>query len=101
MVIQTEANALLNENVLLNCSVESELPIIDICWIKDGTRVNSSMNDRYTGGTKDEPTLKIVQSLKTDSGNYKCVAVNIAGSNESLLITVTVGCDSCKFWFRR
>ncbi|XP_067662288.1 hemicentin-1-like isoform X1 [Haliotis asinina] len=72
------------EKVVLECSVGGD-PIPEILWTKNGRAVELSHRiQQLSNGS-----LVIYDSTSSDAGEYKCIAVNTAGTSESRA-TVTV-----------
>ena len=60
-----------------------------ISWSKSGRRISSSGDSRIRFGL-DNKSLRIKNAKKTDSGEYRCVAINILGNTSSDTATVDV-----------
>ena len=81
--------AIAGQNMTLPCYLGFARPntIIDVQWEKD--RVNIT-GDRYTGSTKDTPSLTIKSVRMSDKGNYVCKMTNAVGTGRSRAVSLTV-----------
>ncbi|XP_053605751.1 LOW QUALITY PROTEIN: protein sidekick-1-like [Plodia interpunctella] len=76
------------EPALLECSSPKGGPEPSVHWTKDGQSLDTEVNGRISvvnGGN-----LKILESLPSDSGVYRCVASNVAGERQSRPATLLV-----------
>ena len=64
-----------------------------ISWTKRGRRISSSGDSRISFGS-DNKFLNMTSVNKTDSGEYRCVAINILGNTSSNTATVDVQCKN-------
>ncbi|XP_013192359.1 roundabout homolog 2 [Amyelois transitella] len=69
------------EPALLECSPPRGVPEPSVHWLKDGQIYDVEVNGRVT--VTDTGNLKILETLPTDSGLFRCVASNIAGERQS------------------
>ncbi|XP_053605716.1 netrin receptor DCC-like [Plodia interpunctella] len=69
------------EPALLECSPPRGVPEPSVHWLKDGQVYDLEMNGRVT--ITNTGNLKILETLPTDSGLFRCVASNIAGERQS------------------
>ncbi|KOB78705.1 Roundabout, isoform B, partial [Operophtera brumata] len=69
------------EPALLECSPPRGVPEPSVHWLKDGQLFDVEVNGRVT--ITESGNLKILESLPTDSGLFRCVASNIAGERQS------------------
>lgn len=69
------------EPALLECSPPRGVPEPSVQWLKDGQSYDVEVNGRVT--ITDTGNLKILETLPTDSGLFRCVATNIAGERQS------------------
>ncbi|XP_028170645.1 roundabout homolog 1-like isoform X2 [Ostrinia furnacalis] len=69
------------EPALMVCSPPRGVPEPSVHWLKDGQPYDVEVNGRVT--VTDTGNLKIVETLPTDSGLFRCVASNIAGERQS------------------
>ena len=65
--------------VILNCRPPKGIPQPEVYWLKDDEEVSNSSRVYTTI----EGNLAIKEALERDSGSYKCVAKNLAGTRES------------------
>ncbi|XP_026731821.1 neogenin-like isoform X3 [Trichoplusia ni] len=76
------------EPAVLECSAPKGVPDPGVHWTKDGQSLDVEVNGRImivNGGD-----LRILESLPTDSGVYRCVASNVAGERQSRPATLLV-----------
>ncbi|XP_045496294.1 neogenin-like isoform X2 [Colias croceus] len=76
------------EPALLECASPKGAPDPSVHWVKDGRTLDVDVNGRIA--IVDGGNLKIIESLPTDSGVYKCVASNVAGERQSRPATLLV-----------
>ncbi|KAL0881768.1 hypothetical protein ABMA27_001552 [Loxostege sticticalis] len=76
------------EPALLECSAPRGVPDPGVHWIKDGQTLDVEVNGRIS--VVDGGNLKILESLPSDSGVYRCVASNVAGERQSRPATLLV-----------
>ncbi|CAH2266107.1 jg11111 [Pararge aegeria aegeria] len=76
------------EPAFLECSSPRGVPDPSVHWTKDGHTLDVEVNGRIT--IIDGGNLKIVESLPSDSGVYRCVASNVAGERQSRPATLLV-----------
>ncbi|XP_041968181.1 peroxidasin homolog [Aricia agestis] len=76
------------EPALLECLSPRGVPDPSVHWTKDGRTLDVEVNGRIS--IVDEGNLKIVESLPSDSGVYKCIAYNVAGERQSRPATLLV-----------
>ncbi|CAH0751918.1 unnamed protein product [Diatraea saccharalis] len=69
------------EPAVLECSPPRGVPEPSVHWLKDGQPYDVEVNGRVT--VTDTGNLKILETLPTDSGLFRCVASNIAGERQS------------------
>ncbi|XP_063390167.1 protogenin-like [Cydia fagiglandana] len=69
------------EPAVLECSPPKGVPEPSVHWLKDGNLYDVEVNGRVT--VTESGSLKILETLPTDSGLYRCVASNIAGERQS------------------
>ncbi|XP_026731729.1 protein sax-3-like [Trichoplusia ni] len=69
------------EPALLECAPPRGVPEPSVHWLKDGQLYDVEVNGRVT--VTDTGNLKILETLPTDSGLFRCVASNIAGERQS------------------
>ncbi|XP_012549697.1 immunoglobulin superfamily DCC subclass member 3 isoform X1 [Bombyx mori] len=76
------------EPALLQCASPKGVPDPSIHWNKDGHSLDVEINGRISvvnGGD-----LKILETIPSDSGVYRCVASNVAGERQSHPATLLV-----------
>ncbi|XP_045767357.1 netrin receptor DCC-like isoform X1 [Maniola jurtina] len=76
------------EPALLECSSPRGVPDPSVHWTKDGHTLDVEVNGRIT--IIDGGNLKILESIPSDSGVYRCVASNVAGERQSRPATLLV-----------
>ncbi|CAF4901089.1 unnamed protein product [Pieris macdunnoughi] len=76
------------EPAMLECSSPKGAPDPSVHWVKDGRTLDVDVNGRIA--IVDGGNLKIIESLASDSGVYKCVASNVAGERQSRPATLLV-----------
>ncbi|XP_063827497.1 roundabout homolog 1-like isoform X1 [Ostrinia nubilalis] len=76
------------EPALLECSAPRGVPDPGVHWTKDGQSLDVEVNGRIS--VVDGGNLKILESLPSDSGVYRCVASNVAGERQSRPATLLV-----------
>ncbi|XP_077865362.1 netrin receptor UNC5C-like [Saccoglossus kowalevskii] len=74
--------------VQLMCLPPRGNPLPVIFWKKDGRRINVEEDQHYNIAA--DGSLIIVQSRLADTGNYSCVAENIAGARRSNIAELQV-----------
>lgn len=80
-------------SIILTCNVDANPSITDFYWRKSGSNISSSSHpEKYSGGTSTNTNLTIINTSKTDTGNYTCVAINSIGTSSSQPVTVVVNC---------
>ena len=72
--------------VNLPCKPPSGVPDPSLFWIKDELQISNTTRIY----TSTDGNLTITHVLEGDSGTYKCVAKNIAGTRESIPVALTV-----------
>ncbi|KAG6441228.1 neogenin [Manduca sexta] len=76
------------EPALLECSPPRGVPDPSVHWLKDGEKYDVEVNGRVT--ITDTGNLKILETLPSDSGLFRCVAWNIAGERQSRAASLIV-----------
>ncbi|KAI5644534.1 immunoglobulin i-set domain-containing protein [Phthorimaea operculella] len=77
------------ESALLECTAPRGVPEPSVHWTKDGHTLDvEEVNGRMS--IIDGGNLKILESLPSDSGVYRCVASNAAGERQSRPATLLV-----------
>ncbi|GBP49441.1 Roundabout homolog 2 [Eumeta japonica] len=76
------------ETASLECSPPRGNPDPSVHWTKDGHILDVEVNGRIS--LIDGGALRILDSLPSDSGVYRCVASNVAGERESRPATLLV-----------
>lgn len=87
-------------NVTINCSVTTKLnstTIDDVQWLRNGSNLNTTNGEKYSGGTVATPSLSIQDLGPDDGGKYVCVASNQFGTTNSK-DSVTLGKVIVKAW---
>ncbi|KAG7309654.1 hypothetical protein JYU34_004140 [Plutella xylostella] len=69
------------ETALLECSPPKGVPEPSVHWLKDGQQFDVEVNGRVT--VTESGSLRILETLPTDSGLFRCVASNVAGERQS------------------
>lgn len=87
--------------VTLVCDVYSSLTVSEVYWQRavggQFTKIDvSGTPEKYGGVTVSSPSL-VVKSVTTgDAGEYRCVAVNIAGTGQDTTILEVQGSKCCQ-----
>ncbi len=81
------ARVLKDNHVQLLCKAPPGDPDPEVYWERDGVRVDTQ--DRHYLQTQDG-TLFIITAQVSDTGNYTCIAENIAGKRKSQTASVYV-----------
>uniref|UniRef100_A0A0N5B5S5 Titin n=1 Tax=Strongyloides papillosus TaxID=174720 RepID=A0A0N5B5S5_STREA len=82
-------NSLKNEKVEENNSIKFEVdlngsPPLTVKWLKDNNSIIQNDRIKIVDGEKfNKFSLEILQTLKSDAGNYKCIASNEVGEAET------------------
>ncbi|XP_059165768.1 hemicentin-1-like [Physella acuta] len=77
--------------IILTCNVDANPQLTDFYWRKSNSNISSTSNpEKYSGGTIFNTNLTIINTSKTDTGNYTCVAVNNIGASSSQSVSVVV-----------
>ncbi|CAH2040629.1 unnamed protein product, partial [Iphiclides podalirius] len=69
------------EPAILECSPPRGIPEPSVHWLKDGQMYDVEVNGRVT--VTETGSLRILETLPTDSGLFRCVASNVAGERQS------------------
>ncbi len=77
--------ACLRSYALFNVNVSAEPATVAYRWHKDGTPL--PLGGRYVGA--DQPNLTILNLVRSDAGNYTCVASNSCGTTTSTVATLS------------
>ncbi|XP_060078232.1 hemicentin-1-like, partial [Ylistrum balloti] len=84
---QTTYSFTTGQSATLGCTVTAVPAATSIIWEKIDSNGNTNTINvngaRYTGGTTGTPSLTIVSTVTTDSGNYRCSATNSIGTGQS------------------
>ncbi|CAC5425483.1 unnamed protein product [Mytilus coruscus] len=81
------------DDVTLNCTVISNLNIVDVYWerVQNGTKTIINRDSvGYQGISPTHPSLNIVYNTKTHIGTYRCFATNVVGTSVSGSTTLNV-----------
>lgn len=76
-----KTESVISKSTELRCRPPHGNPYPKITWMKDNQPVEINRNGRFI--LSNENSLLIAQIKKSDSGNYTCIATNIAGSYTS------------------
>ncbi|XP_033751408.1 hemicentin-1-like isoform X5 [Pecten maximus] len=91
---QTVYTATTSSTVMLTCTVNASPFQTSVGWdrLVNGIYQDAgiSSNNRYSGGTTNNPTLTITNSQPSDSGTYRCKATNQVGTGFSVTTQLTV-----------
>ena len=79
----------IHEDVVLHCEVQFG-SVEYLYWQHDYLNITVDNNARYSGGTKDSPSLIIHNVTYDDTGYYTCNAVSQSGTGTSLIINLIV-----------
>ena len=69
--------------VTITCTLTGSPAALSVKWKKGGSDLDTSDSNKYSGGTKDTPSLSIKNVAQSDEGSYQCVATNAGGTTES------------------
>lgn len=81
------------QNHTIRCNIKSVPVFTIIYWqqISNGTTINITSNSPgITGITISTPSITILKATPSNSGQYMCFAVNIAGIGQSISINLNV-----------
>ena len=84
---QTKAEG---DNVTLSCNATGN-PVPTISWTTNGSPIKITGNSSISF-SEDKKQLNIVNVSRTDSGEYRCVAINELGNDTSSVTTLNVQC---------
>lgn len=79
--------------IRLQCVVNSIPPATSVDWLKTYQGVTSTINlsqFKYSGGTINDPSLRIFNAELSDEATYVCTATNIVGTAASQEMTLSV-----------
>ncbi|XP_026759627.2 LOW QUALITY PROTEIN: netrin receptor DCC-like [Galleria mellonella] len=76
------------EPAILECSPPRGIPEPSVYWVKNNQIYDVELNGRVT--VTDTGNLKILETLPSDNGVYRCVATNIAGERQSRIAGLIV-----------
>ena len=80
-------------DVAFSCSVVGK-PTPSVNWTKNGEELNVTANHRLSlSSTNNNHSLKITDVKRSDTGQYRCVAINSISSSTSSAATLTVQCE--------
>lgn len=71
------------DRVTIQCLVSSESHVSSVTWCKDEAPVDIGGSWRFSGGSKDDPSLTIQDAVEADGGSYVCVVRNEHGNTTS------------------
>ena len=95
--MQTSYNVIVKDNITMACNVSASPEVTRIGWLRNttnnGTTEIGMSNDKYEGGTIDDPFLTIWNVNDKDEGWYICSAENLIGDaiSEQIYLNVTGG----------
>ncbi len=75
-----------NQNITITCSVQGN-PLPRIQWFKEGQAINVDRRKYFAEGDE----LSILNVVKEDAGNYRCIAENLAGKNMATVKVIIGG----------
>ena len=75
--------AKIGTEVTITCTLTGSPAATAMKWKKDGSDLDTSDANKYSGGTKDTPSLSIKNVAQSDEGSYQCVATNVGGTTDS------------------
>ena len=79
----------LSTQASIRCHPPKGKPTPTLHWVKNGKRVDPSVNKGVII-SGDDQQLMFVNAKMSDSGNYTCVAENLAATRESPVAVITV-----------
>ncbi|OWF42447.1 Hemicentin-1 [Mizuhopecten yessoensis] len=91
--VQTSYSVSTGTTVTLSCSYSSSTSVSSVYWqvTKGGTTTAiSTSSSRFSGATVSAPSLQISSTQTSDSGSYRCFAVNTLATGAGNPITLTV-----------
>lgn len=94
-----DSDAILNQDVVLECSPPKGNPKPVVKWKKDGDNLDLTSATRIK--IDEEGNLVIARAQKKDQGRYQCTAENMAGSRTSRPMRLKVHGKSCQTKFER
>lgn len=97
MLTSKEEAVNIGDYVTLSCNISSVAELTKIVWSKNNIEFDLNRtkdDDRFSGGTLQDPSLTINYVQITDEGNYSCKATNAAeqtGWSKPVLLSVFEG----------
>ncbi|CAC5361167.1 TTN [Mytilus coruscus] len=82
--VTNNALAKAGTNITMWCDVPSLSKATGISWLKNGSIIQITGNNKYGGGTLSSPSLQIFFVQMVDEGNYTCQATNPIGTGVKL-----------------
>ena len=91
LVTNSTVTVVAGQTITINCSVDAVPAISSLSWTKSGQTINVNNLSKYSGGTTNDPSLRIFSSASSDAGSdYICIAGNSVGTTSSSPVTVVV-----------
>ena len=81
-----------NRNLTLNCTVNGN-PTPDVKWTKDGIDISENQGISVSNFSGDTSSLTIINIVRGDEGQYRCVANNSVNITTSSPGKLTVNCE--------
>lgn len=79
------------DNVSLSCNATGN-PVPTISWLINGSPMNTTFNNSRMGFSGNQKHLTISNLRRTDSGKYRCKAINSLGNATYDVATLDVQC---------
>ena len=81
-----------NRDLTLNCTVNGT-PTPDVKWTKDGIDISENERISVSNFSGDTSSLTIINIVRGDEGQYRCVAINSVNITTSSPGKLTVNCE--------
>ncbi|CAG2242322.1 unnamed protein product [Mytilus edulis] len=85
------------EKATLNCFITSNPSVTNVYWEKEVNGTKNILNNLtmgIQGVSRNDPSLVLMESTKSDIGTYRCVAINDVGTGKSETLSLMVVGDS-------
>lgn len=81
------------EKALLNCFITPNPSVTNVYWEREvnGTKhILNNLTMGIQGVSRNDPSLVLMESTKSDIGTYRCVAINDVGTGKSETLSLMV-----------